>query len=132
LLRFFLMTALLVLLILAFLVAGSRMGWFGLPSFSNEIIAFFWLSNVALYWYVTRRTDKVSGDWLRIYLVATVLRIFFFGGFIFGIMFLDRLEAGKNTLFFLVCYFLFTALEIGALFNRINAQNPLKKGQKKP
>ena len=111
-------------------MAGARLDLLILPSFFNEIIIFFALSNLVIYWFTTRKIGLHPGDFVRIYLGATVLRILFFGGFIFTVMMMDRTEALENTLFFLICYFLFTTLEILALLREINSQKRVKGGQK--
>jgi hypothetical protein len=121
LLRFTAMTGLVALAILAILIAGSDAGWFDDPSFSREILAFFSLSNVTLYWAVGRNLSDHPDDFVKVYLGATVLRILFFGGFILAVILLDRSGAAGNTLFFLVCYFLFTIMEVGALWLKIKS-----------
>ncbi len=112
-------TVVLGLAILWAVLAGAESGWFGIPSFSNEIVAFFALCNVSLYWVIDRSLDEAPGGFVRVYLGATVLRILFFGGFIFAVIYLDPSGASKNALFFLVCYFIFTTVEIGALWLKI-------------
>lgn len=118
------MTVLLAFLVLGFALAGSGWGWFTRPSFFSEIIIFLALSTVALYWFTTRKVNLQPDDFVKIYLGATVLRILFFGGFIFSVIILDKVGAEENALFFLVCYFLFTAQEVLVLFRQINAGKP--------
>ena len=124
------MTAVLALIILLFVRAGVDWGWIGYPTFSIEIIAFFTLSNVALYWAVGRKLNDHPEDFVTVYLGATVLRVLFFGGFIFAVVLLDRSGAPKNTLFFLLCYFLFTIMEVGGLWIKIKSQKAVKGPQK--
>jgi hypothetical protein len=121
LLRFTVITSLLAIAILALLITGAHSGWFEQPSFSIEILAFFTLSNLTLYWAIGRRLKKQPEDFVGIYLGATVVRILFFGGLIFAVMLLDRPGAARNALFFLVCYFLFTIEEVGALWLKIKS-----------
>ncbi len=118
------MTLLLAFLVLGFVLAGSGLGWFTHPSFFIEIIIFIALSTIALYWFTTRKLNLQPDDFVKIYLGATVLRILFFGGFIFTLIVLDKLGAKENALLFLVCYFLFTALEVMVLYRQINARRP--------
>ena len=129
-LRFTIMTIALALLIKGCVMSSSLLGWFSPPSFSNVIIVFFGLSTVGLYRFVVNRLGLRPQDFVRTYLAATILRILFFGGFAFVVMRLDRPEARHNALFFLVCYFLFTALEVLILFRQVNYQNPTRRGQK--
>ena len=124
------MTVALALLIKGFMMSASLLGWFPPPSFSNVTIVFFGLSTVGLYRFVVSRLGLQPEDFVKIYLGATILRILFFGGFAFAVMRLDRPEARQNALFFLVCYFLFTALEVLNLFRQVNYQNPIRRDQK--
>jgi cytochrome bd-type quinol oxidase subunit 2 len=126
------MTATLALLITGMVTTGAWLGWFAAPTFACEIVLFFSLSNVGLYWLCTRGRGREATDFVKIYLGATVLRILFFGGFIFTVILMDRPEAPKNELFFLVSYFLFTIQEVGALFLKIDSEKALKRGQKDP
>lgn len=115
------MTGLLAIAILAILIAGAEAGWYGNPSYSVEILAFFTLSNVALYWVIGRNLNDQPDEFVKVYLGATVLRILFFGGFILAVILLDRTGAAGNTMLFLVCYFLFTTMEVGALWLKIKS-----------
>lgn len=98
-------------------------------SYAREIVALLALSNAGLYWVVARNLEQ-RGDFVVIYLGATVLRVLFFGGFIFAVIYLDPSGASKNALFFLICYFIFTSVEIAALWFKIKAENTSKQGQK--
>ncbi|CAN5195085.1 hypothetical protein BH09BAC3_BH09BAC3_02370 [soil metagenome] len=129
-LRFVLFTISLAGLITLTVLTGSDGRYFSRPTFFKEIIIFFIFSNLALY-SVTKRTLIGSpADFIKIYLGATVLRILFFGAFIFVLIRLDRSGAFQNALFFLVNYFLFTVLEVLILFKEINSRNSQKRDQK--
>lgn len=128
--RFVLLTVLLAGLIAIIVITGSSKGLFVRPSFFGEIVIFFVFSNVALYSFTKRAVGGAPTDFIKIYLGATVLRILFFGAFIFLLIRLDRGGAFQNALFFLVNYFLFTALEVAILFREINYQKSQKRGQK--
>ena len=114
----------LAFLILGIVLAGSGWTWFMRPSFFIEIIFFLALSTIALYWFTTRKINLQPDEFVKIYLGATVMRILFFGGFIFTVIMLDKFGAKENALLFLVCYFLFTALEVMVLYRQINARGP--------
>lgn len=89
------------------------------------------VSNLALHGAALRTMNKAPEDFIRVYLIATVLRILFFGTFIYVVILMDRPGVVENTAFFLLCYFLFTALEVFALFRQINAQKQSREGQKR-
>ncbi len=129
-LRFVIMTGLLSALITAIVLAGVNSGFFHRPSFFREVVVFLGASTIGLYWFTTHRMGTSGQDFIKIYLGATVLRILFFGGFIFAIIQLDPSGAIGNTVLFLLSYFLFTILEVIVLFLQINSQKSLKSGQK--
>ncbi len=106
------LTALITLIV----IAGFHAGTFPLPSFFREIVIFLSLSTVGLYWFTIQRISGQPDDFIKIYLGATVLRILFFGGFIFTVIRLDPAGAVGNTVLFLFCYFLFTILEVVVLY----------------
>ena len=109
---------------------GAEDGTFESPSYYREIISFVALSTVALYWFTTQKMGMEASNFVKIYLGATVLRILFFGGFIFTIIQLDPSGARGNASLFLVCYFLFTILEVVVLFREINSRKSSGSGQK--
>jgi hypothetical protein len=110
-------------LLLALLVglcthAGIAMGMFVRPSFFVEITIFFASANILVFRFVVQRLG-VPADFVKVYLGITVLRIIFFGAFIFTLIRIDPSGARENTLFFLVCYFLFTGHEVFALYQKV-------------
>jgi drug/metabolite transporter (DMT)-like permease len=104
--------------------------WFDLPSFTNEIIALLAISHVGMYSIITRQLGQRPEDFVKIYLGSTVLRILFFGLFIFVIIRIDPVSASRNAVLFLITYFLFTGLEVVALYAAVNSQKPTNTGQK--
>lgn len=109
---------------------GVSSAWFMQPSFSNEIIGLLSVSHLGLYWIITRQLGQRPEDFVKIYLGSTVLRILFFGVFIFVLIRMDPVSASRNAVLFLVSYFLFTGLEVGALYVAVNGQKPTNTGQK--
>ena len=119
-----LLAVLLGLTIFSFVTAGQGMGWFIRPSFSGTIIIFLALATILLYRFTIRKLGYRPEDFVKIYLGTTVLRILFFGGFIFTLIILHRPGARGNASLFLVSYFLFTALEVAILFRQVNSKKP--------
>jgi len=130
LLRFAILTVMLSAFIAISVIWGSTAGSFIIPSYCYEIIFFLGLSTLGLFGFTVRRINIAAADFVRIYLGATVLRILFFGGFIFTVIFLDPPGAQGNAILFLVSYFLFTILEVIVLLNEINTKKSLRNGQK--
>ena len=128
--RFFLLAFGLAALLYAGLAGAVIQGWFPKPTYSDEIILFLALSHLGLFGFVLRQLDARPEDFVKIYLGSTVLRILFFGVFIFLVLRLDPVSGPANALFFLLCYFLFTGLEVAALYPIVSKREPAKQGQK--
>jgi hypothetical protein len=122
-LRFSLSLSALAISILGVLSAGEKFGWFLTPSFSRATLLFLWLSHLIMYGMVVRQLKLRHADFVRLYLGLTVLRILFFGVFIFLIIRIDRSGAYQNALLFLISYFLFTTLEVAALYRVVSHKN---------
>ena len=129
-LRFTLLAILLAAVLIAAVKAGITWGWFQRPGFDTEIIVFMTVSHIGLYSTITRQLNQRPELFVKIYLGATVLRILFFGVFVFAIIWLDPTTATQNALLFLLSYFLFTSLEVSALFIAVINQKPTNLGQK--
>jgi len=129
-LRFIILVLLLSAGIILALQTGVSHAWFAQPSFASEIVALLAISHAGLYAIITRQLGQRPEDFVKIYLGSTVLRILFFGLFIFVIIKIDPVSASRNAVLFLLTYFLFTALEVGALYVAVNGQKPTKTGQK--
>ena len=97
------------------------MDWFVPPTFSNPIIIFLTVSTVGLYGFISRQRTLRPQDFVKVYLGTTVLRILFFGTFIFLLIRMNPSGARANATLFLAGYFLFTALEVVVLFCEINS-----------
>ncbi len=129
-LRFSLALTGLAIAILGGLVAGENFDWFVAPSVSRATILFLWLTHVIMYGMVVRQLKLHPADFVKIYLGMTVLRILFFGAFVFFIIRLDQDGAYPNALVFLVSYFLFTSIEVLALYRVVSSQKPPGEGRK--
>lgn len=129
-LRFVISVLLLSAAIFLIVRTGVSSAWFMQPSFSNEIIALLAVSHLGLYWIITRQLGQRPEDFVKIYLGSTVLRILFFGLFIFVLIRIDPVSASRNAVLFLISYFLFTSLEVVALYVAVNGQKPTNTGQK--
>lgn len=109
---------------------GAGKGWFAQPSYSEEIILFLAFTHILLYNFIVRQLGQRPEDFVKIYMGSTVLRILFFGLFIFLVIRWDPPSRTSNALLFLVSYFLFTLLEVAALYVRVNARKPPSAGRK--
>jgi hypothetical protein len=119
LLRFFIFVTLLVAGLLTAVYVGEQQHWLTtIPSFAFEIILFLGLSTIVIFYFLIRHVQSPS--FTQAYLVSMVLKMLAYAAFILVIIFSDRAGAMRNAVLFMVAYLLFTGLEVGFLFNRIN------------
>ena len=98
---------------------GEQQHWFDMtPSFAFEIILFLGLSTLVIFYFLMKHTRSTS--FTQVYLLSMVLKMLAYVTFILVIIFSDTGGAVANAVVFLVAYFLFTGLEVGFLFSRIN------------
>lgn len=128
--RFVILTLITAGIIVFGVVFGVSQRYFSSPSFFKEIIIFLAFSNILLYSFSKQKANEAPTDFIKIYLGSTVLKILFFGAFIFTVMRMDMPGASGNTALFLISYFVFTILEITILFLEINSQNSPNRRQK--
>lgn len=128
--RFVLLTILLAGMLYGGVTVGASQSWFEVPSFALESTLFLMIAHAGMFGFVTRYLNQRPGDFVKIYLGSAVLRILFFGVFIFLVIRLDPVSSTGNALFFLISYFLFTGLEVIALYRTVSRNEPTKTGQK--
>ncbi len=114
--RFSLLICGLALLVYLGISYATERSWVERPSFTVEVLIFLVISHAATYGMSIRHMKGEPSDFVRIYLGLTVLRILFFGAFVFAILQMDHDGGTANALFFLCCYFLFTSVEVTALY----------------
>jgi hypothetical protein len=111
-----------VLLMSAFAVGG--MTWLAheqlwipkLPSFFAQTLIFLTFGTAIMFRYLYR--VRKPETFVQLYLLMMVVKILAFGAYAFFIVLKDRAGATYNIVFFMICYFIFTALEIAFLFQK--------------
>lgn len=97
---------------------GSHYHYFGLPSFFYHTVIFLLFSTGFIFVYLYR--DNNPATFLRSYLLTMVVKILAYLAFVLIMIIKDRAGAFGNVVFFMTVYFIFTGLEIGFLFHKIN------------
>lgn len=86
--------------------------------------------HLGLYFFTSRNLSVHPQSFVKIYLGMTVLRILFFGVFIFMVIKIDPFGARQNAILFLLSYLLFTVLEVIVLFRKIDSKKRSKLDEK--
>ncbi len=93
-----------------------------LPTFFYQTLIFLTFGTGIMFRYLYRINKPET--FVQLYLFMMVVKILAFGAYAFFIVLKDRPGATYNIVFFLICYFIFTALEIAFLFRKTNHDHP--------
>ncbi|MEO7988291.1 MAG: hypothetical protein ABI663_02040 [Chryseolinea sp.] len=88
------------------------------PSFFYQTLIFLTFGTGLMFRYLYRINKPEM--FVQFYLFMMVVKILAFGAYAFFIVLKDRVGATYNIVFFMICYFIFTALEIAFLFRKTN------------
>jgi hypothetical protein len=119
LIRFFftLLIAALLLSTVAWVSADSH--WItALPSFFFQTTIFLLFGTGLLYIYLYRFNKP--DFFIQLYLLTMALKLLAYGAYNFFMIMEDREGAVNNVVWFMTLYFIFTALEIAFLYQRIS------------
>ena len=118
--RFFVALILSALAIWGLSWLAYELAWISkLPSFFHQTLIFLTFGTGMMFRYLYRINKPDA--FVQFYLLMMVLKILAFGAYAFFIVLKDRAGATYNIVFFMLCYFIFTALEIAFLFQKIKA-----------
>jgi hypothetical protein len=112
---------LVTLTLTAFLIFG--VGFWGLetpPPHFYQTLIFLFISTAGLYRFLLRTKQKQPDFFVQFYLATMVIKLIAYGAFMFVIATNQKAKAVDDVVFFMVVYFVFTALEIGFLFRHVN------------
>jgi hypothetical protein len=91
------------------------------PSFVIETTLFLFLVTMIIYRYLYARKDPQL--FTTIYLATLAFKILIYGGYAIAIILLDRQGSVENVIYFLLTYVLFTAFEVGFLYQQISGKS---------
>lgn len=118
-LRFLVFLSLAALSIIAFVYAGASHNWFAFPSFFWAImIALSFLTTVVFYFLLAY---SKAASFTQIYLLSIVCKLLGYGTIMIVFILKDKAGATENAVLFMATYFIFTSIEVGLLFKKINA-----------
>ncbi len=107
--------------ILAIVKFGYHQGWIPqIPSYLYETTLFviFTTALISIYLY---RSDNAS-FFVQLYFLSIVLKLLAYFAYNLIMILDDRRGAAINVMYFLLAYFIFTAVEIGFLYTKISGK----------
>ena len=120
--RFFVALLIVALALAGFTILGAHLSWINsLPSFFYQIILFLLFATFVIFRYLYRL--EKPDFFVRLYLLTMVVKFIAYGAFNLIVILEDRSGAPANVVFFMVVYFLFTALEIVFLYRKISSSD---------
>jgi hypothetical protein len=99
---------------------GVGEGAFGKPSFFFQTLIFLIFSTGLLFVYLFKANKP--DFFLQLYLLSMTVKLLAYCSYCLIVILKDRSGAIENVVFFMVCYFVFTVIEIGFLYRKINSR----------
>lgn len=121
LLKFFIALIFTAIVIGGIVELGVYEGLFDKPSFFLKTLIFLTAITLIIYLYLYK-VNKPD-FFLQLYLLTMVVKLLAYCVYNFIMITKDRSAAIGNVVFFMVTYFIFTALEIGFLHYKITGRN---------
>lgn len=108
--------------ILAIVNFGYHQGWIPqIPSFLYETTLFVIFTTALIFIYLYR-SDNAS-FFVQLYLLSMAVKLLAYFAYNLIMILDDRRGAVINVMYFLLAYFIFTAVEIGFLYKKISGKS---------
>ena len=91
------------------------------PSFLYETLLLLVFSTILLYSYLYRASKP--DFFTQLYLLSMAVKFLAYGAYMVVVILMDKAGATENVVFFMMTYIIFTGIEVGFLFNKINGQS---------
>jgi hypothetical protein len=98
------------------------------PTWWLETLLMMMLITGVVYFYLTQPQFAGARDFALMYLASIAVKLLGGCGYLVVVVLFDPEAALPNGVFFLLCYLIFTGLEVTFLWERIQSQNGVKKG----
>ena len=100
--------------------ATDRYAVFQAPSFFLSTLLLLAVSTGVIYRYLHKADSGVF--FVQMYLLTMVIKVLAYGAYNLIMILRDKASAVENVVFFMLTYFIFTALEIGFLHRKIDTR----------
>lgn len=90
------------------------------PVFLYQTLIFLLLTTAGLYYYLVKTRQQRPDYFVQIYLLTMVVKMIASGIYLF-VMVWGQPNPIPDVVLFMVVYFVFTALEIGFLYRKVNS-----------
>lgn len=91
-----------------------------LPSWYYQTLTLLFVTTLGIYGYLIRTKQNKPEQFVQSYLATLVAKLLMYGAYLLIIIRTNKEDATVNAGLFLVTYLIFTALEVGFLYRRVN------------
>ena len=93
-----------------------------IPSFFYQTIVLLFLGTAGIYYYLVDIQGRGPRYFVQLYLLTLVVKLVAYGGYILFVLWKRPGQGSENAGVFMVAYMLFTALEIGFLYQKVRGK----------
>lgn len=90
------------------------------PEYFYRTLLFLFVSTAGLYRFLLRTKQQRPDFFVQFYLATMVVKLIAYGAYLFVVITSQTARAVYDVAFFMVVYFIFTAIEIGFLYRHVN------------
>lgn len=115
------MRFLITLLLAALVIIGAGLAYFPvLPSFFYQTIILLFLGAAGIYYYLVDIKEEKPKYFVQLYMLTLFVKLIAYGAYILFVVWDVPDQAIENALLFMVTYAIFTGIEIGFLYRKVN------------
>jgi hypothetical protein len=90
------------------------------PEYYYRTLIFLFVSTAGLYRFLLRTKQQRPDFFVQFYLATMVVKLIAYGAYMFVVVTTQTEKPVYDVIFFMVVYFIFTAIEIGFLYRQVN------------
>lgn len=108
-----------LVLVTACLIISGKTFFPILPSFFYQTISLLFIGTAGIYFYLADVKKNRPEFFVPLYIATLFAKILAYGGYVLFMVWDDPVQAANNALLFMVTYFIFTALEVAFLYQKV-------------
>ena len=91
-----------------------------LPSYFYQTLALLTVGTVGIYFYLVEVKNERPAHFTQLYILTLFVKILAYGAYVLIVVWDDPKGANLNALFFMIVYFIFTAVEVYFLYKKVS------------
>lgn len=106
--------------VMLLIVAIGLWGIESRPEYFYRTLIFLFVTTAGLFRFLLKTKQQRPDFFVQFYLATMVLKLIAYGAYMFIIVIAKTEKVVYDVVFFLLVYFIFTAIEIGFLYRQVN------------